>query len=225
MESKNSIARRAGVVYFLFMILGIYGEFGFPSFLVSGDAASTAANISRSEFTYRAGILLGFVTHVVFIYLVVVLFQLLEEVDRGQALLMVLLVAIGVAVALSNMLARFAPLMLSDAGASMAAFTKSQLDALALSSIQFRRAGAVVPLGFWGLWLLPFGRLVMKSDFLPRIIGVLLIVAGVAYIAGSTIAILAPEYRQSAGRFLTPLYLGEVPVIFWLLLKGAPTQS
>ena len=225
MESKNSIARRAGVVYFLFMILGIYGEFGFPSFLVSGDAASTAANISRSEFTYRAGILLGFVTHVVFIYLVVVLFQLLEEVDRGQALLMVLLVAIGVAVALSNMLARFAPLMLLNAGASMAAFTKSQLDALALSSIQFRRAGAVVPLGFWGLWLLPFGRLVMKSDFLPRIIGVLLIVAGVAYIAGSTIAILAPEYRQSAGRFLTPLYLGEVPVIFWLLLKGAPTQS
>jgi len=225
MESKNSIARRAGVVYFLFMILGIYGEFGFPSFLVSGDAASTAANISRSEFTYRAGILLGFVTHVVFIYLVVVLFQLLEEVDRGQALLMVLLVAIGVAVALSNMLARFAPLMLSDAGASMAAFTKSQLDALALSSIQFRRAGAVVPLGFWGLWLLPFGRLVMKSDFLPRILGVLLIVAGVAYIAGSTIAILAPEYRQSAGRFLTPLYLGEVPVIFWLLLKGARTQS
>jgi hypothetical protein len=213
------------MVYFLFMILGIYGEFGFPSFLVSGDAASTAANISRSEFTYRAGILLGFVTHVVFIYLVVVLFQLLEEVDRGQALLMVLLVAIGVAVALSNMLARFAPLMLLNAGDSMAAFSKSQLDALALSSIQFRRAGAVVPLGFWGLWLLPFGRLVMKSGFLPRILGVLLMVAGFAYIAGSTVAILVPEYRQLAGRSLTPLYLGEVPVIFWLLLKGTSTQS
>jgi len=225
MESKKAIARRAGVVYFVFMILGIYGEFGFPSFLVSGDAASTAANIARSEFTYRAGILLGFVTHVVFIYLVVVLYQLLEDVDRGQALLMVLLVAIGVAVALSNMLSRFAPLTILNGADSLAAFSKPQLDALALNSIQFRRAGAVVPLGFWGLWLLPFGRLVMKSGFLPRILGVLLMVAGFAYIAGSTIAILTPEYRQAAGRFLTPLYLGEVPIIFWLLLKGAKTQS
>ena len=80
-------------------------------------------------------------------------------------------------------------------------------------------------MGFWGLWLLPFGRLVMKSGFLPRILGVLLMVAGFAYIAGSTIAILTPEYRQAAGRFLTPLYLGEVPIIFWLLLKGAKTQA
>ena len=221
MESKKATARRAGVLYFLFMILGIYSEFFVPTFVVPGNATATAGNITGAELTYRIGILLGFVTHVVFIFLVVVLYKLLEDVDKSQAMLMVLLVSIGVAVALANMLNRFAPLQLLSGDDYMSVFTKPQLDALALGSLRFRGGGAAVPMGFWGLWLLPFGLLVMKSGFLPRILGILLLFAGFAYVVGSATSIVLPAQRQVVNRFLTPLYFGEVPIIFWLLLKGA----
>ncbi len=223
MESRNETARRAGALYFLFMLLGIYGEFFFPSFVVPGNATATAANLGGAEITYRIGILLGFVTHVVFIFLVVILYKLFEDVDRSQAMLMVILVSIGVAVALANTLNRFAPLQLLSGAGSTSAFTKPQLDALAMASLRIGSGGAAVPIGFWGLWLFPFGLLVIKSGFLPRILGILLLIAGSAYVVDSATSIVIPAYRQVIGRFLMPLYFGEMPIIFWLLLKGVKT--
>jgi hypothetical protein len=225
MESKKATARRAGVLYFLFMILGICGEFVFPTLVVPGNAAATAGNIAAFELTYRLGILLGFVTLVIFIFLVVVLYKLLEDVDRSQAMLMVLLVSIGVAVALANMLNRLTPLQLLSGPDYMSAFTKPQLDALVMSSLRFRSLGAAVPMAFWGLWLFPFGILVMKSGFLPRILGILLLVAGFAYVLGSATSIVIPAQSHVINRFLMPLYFGEVPIIFWLLLKGAKAPA
>jgi hypothetical protein len=221
MESKKGTARRAGVLYFLFMILGVYSEFFLPGYVVPGDATATASNISAGELSYRIGILVGFATHVVFLFLVVMLYRLLQDVDQSQALLMVIFVSVGVAVALSNMLNRFAPLQFLGGAEYLAVFTEPQLDALALASLRFRTAAAAVPLAFWGLWLLPFGSLVVKSRFLPRVLGILLLVAGVAYIVSSAVFIVMPAQRQVVSRFLMPLYFGEVPVIFWLLLKGA----
>jgi hypothetical protein len=221
MESKKATARRAGALYFLFMVLGIYGEFLFPTFVVPGNAAATAGNIATAETTYRIGLLLGFVTHVVFIFLVVLLHKLLEDVDRTQAMLMVLLVSIGVAVALANALNRFAPLQVLSGADYMSVFTKPQQDALALLSLRFRSGGAAFQMGFWGLWLFPFGILVMKSGFLPRVLGLLLLVAGFAYVVSSATSIVIPIHRQVVARLLMPLYFGEVPIIFWLLLKGA----
>jgi hypothetical protein len=103
----------------------------------------------------------------------------------------------------------------------MSVFTKPQLDALALGSLRFRSGGAAVPMGFWGLWLFPFGILVMKSGFFPRILGILLLVAGFAYVVGSATSIVMPAHRQVVSRVLMPLYFGEVPIIFWLFLEGA----
>lgn len=73
MESRQGTARLAGVVYFAFMLLGLYSDFLFPRFVVPGDAAATALNITGAEFTYRIGILVGVATHVVFLVLVVIL--------------------------------------------------------------------------------------------------------------------------------------------------------
>jgi hypothetical protein len=221
-STRQATARRAGVLYFLFMILGIYGEFLFPKFLVPGDAAATAANIHAGELTYRLGILLGFATHVLFLFLVVVLYRLFRDVDQSQAMIMVVLVSVGVAVALSNMLNRFAPLLLVGDSEYLSAFTKPQLEALAMYAIRFRGSGAVVPMAFWGLWLFPFGLLVFKSGFLPKVLGVLLLLAGLGYVLGSVTNIVIPGQRLS--RFLTPLYFGEVPIIFWLLIRGARTS-
>ena len=155
MSATNRIAHQAGALYFLFMLMGIYGEFLFPSFSVTGDPAATARNIAAGEFTYRAGILLGLSTHVVFLFLVVLLYRLFEQVDRGRAVLMVVLVSVGVAVALANILNRFAPLVLLGDSEYLSAFSKPQLEAMALATFPYRGSGALVALNFWGLWLFP----------------------------------------------------------------------
>lgn len=221
MSSTNAIARRAGVLYFLFMIVAIVGEFVLPSVVVPGDAAATARNITTAELSYRIGILTGFVTLVLFIFLVATLYELFRDVDRSQALLMVLLVSIGVAVALANLLNKFAPLVLLSGADYLSVFTKPQLDALALGALRWHSGAATVAMAFWGLWLFPFGILVIKSGFLPRILGFLLMIAGVAYLTTSVTSIVLPEYRSVVSRLMMPLYFGEVPIIFWLLIKGA----
>jgi hypothetical protein len=220
-SSRNATARQAGALYFVFMIVAIIDQFIFPKMLVSGDAAATASNIVAGEQTYRLGIVLGFATHVIFLFLVVTLYRLFKDVDETPAMLMVVLVSVGVAVALANMLNRFAPLLLLGGAEYLAAFTRPQLEALAMDSIRFRGSGAAVPMAFWGLWLFPFGLLVVKSKFLPRVLGVLLVIAGTAYVIGAFTTIAFPGQRQSLSQFLTPLYFGEVPIIFWLLIRGA----
>lgn len=220
MNSKKTTARQAGILYFVFMLIAIYGEFLLPSALVPGDAAATASNITSGELSYRFGILVGLATHVIFLFLVVLLYRLFEDVNKHQAVLMVVLVSVGVAVALSNMLNRFAPLQILSGEDYMSAFTKEQLDALTMSSLRFRSSGSVVPTAFWGFWLFPFGLLVMKSGFIPKILGILLLVAGTAYVVGSTVTIVAPAHRQLLSQILMPFYMCEVPIIFWLLLKG-----
>ncbi|MDH3215831.1 MAG: DUF4386 domain-containing protein [Candidatus Krumholzibacteria bacterium] len=221
MNSVKATARRTGVLYFLFMIAAILGEFFFPAFMVSGDASATARNITAAEATYRITILTGFVTLVIFIVLVVSLYKLLKDVDKSQAMLMVLLVSVGVAVALANLLSKFAPLVLLSGADYLSVFTKPQLDALALGFLRFHSGGLILTMAFWGLWLFPFGILVIKSGFFPRVLGILLLVAGFAYLISSVTSLVLPDHRQVVSRIMMPLYFGEVPIIFWLLIKGA----
>jgi hypothetical protein len=217
----KATAHRAGVLYLLFSLVAIVGEFLLPAFVVPEDAAATARNIAAAEFTYRIGILTGFVTLVLFIFLVVTLYKLFKDVDEWHAVLMVLLVAIGVAISLANLITRFAPLVFLSGADSLAAFTKPQLDALALGFLKLHGEGTTVATVFWGLWLFPFGILVIRSGFFPRILGFLLMIAGFAYLATSVTSIVLPAYRHVVSQVMMPLYFGEVPIIFWLLIKGA----
>lgn len=189
--------------------------------MVPGDAAATARNTTAAELAYRSGIPTGFVTLVIFSFLVVSLYRLLEDADRSQAMLMVLLVSIGVAIALANLLNESAPLVLLGGADYLSVFTKPQLDVLALGFLRLHSSGVAVSTAFWGLWLFPFGVLVIKSGFFPRILGVSLMVAGFAYLTSSVTSIALPEYRHVVPRVMMPLYFGEVPIICWLLVKGA----
>ena len=132
-----------------------------------------------------------------------------------------LLVTVGVAVSFANLLTRFAPLVLLSDADYLSVFAKPQLEALALGFLRFHSGGAIVAMGFWGLWLFPFGALVIKSRFLPRILGFLLLIAGAAYLGSSVTALALPDLRHAVARVAMPLYFGEVPIIFWLLIKGA----
>jgi len=221
MNSMKATAHRAGLVYLVFSIVAVIGEFMFPTFLVPGDAAATAHNIASAATAYRLSILTGFVTHLFFIVLVVILYKLFKDVDQSLAMLMVLLVCIGVAVALANLVNKFGPLVILSGADYLSVFTQQQLDAMTLGFLRLHGRLSSIPLGFWGLWLFPFGLLTIKSTYFPRILGVLQIIAGVAYVVTSVAAIVFPDQRGAVNRVMTPLYFGEVPMVFWLLIKGA----
>ncbi len=221
MSSIKSDARQAGVLYLLFAIVAVVDEFLFPRFTVAGDAAATARNIMAGELTYRIRLLAGFVTLLLFIAVVVSLYNLFKEVDRKQSVWMLALVLTGVAVSLANMILRFAPLIFLNDTGSLSAFSKPQLEALALTALRLNGSGVTLVTIFWGLWLFPFGALVIKSRYFPRVLGILLFIAGAGYVVSSVTAIALPAYRHAVTQVMMPLYFGELPIIFWLAIKGA----
>jgi len=136
-------------------------------------------------------------------------------------MLMVLLVSVGVSVGFANLLTKLAPLILLSGTDYLSAFTKPQLDALALGCLSLNSIGNTVDAAFWGLWLFPFGNLVIKSGFVPWVLGILLMVAGLGLLTSSVTSIVLPAYEHAVSQVMTPLGLGEFPIIFWLLIKGA----
>ena len=225
MNSIKATAHRAGVLYVLLMIAGLVDMFGFSGFLVPGDPTATAGNITAAELTYRIGIATDFVTLVVFILLVVSLYKLLKGVDEWHATLMVVLVSVGVAIGLANLVNKIAPLLLLSGAGYLSVFSKPQLNALALGFLNLNGDGDTVEAAFWGLWLFPFGVLVIKSGFLPRVLGILLLVAGFGYLTSSVTSIVLPAYSHAVDRVTMPLLFGEFPIIFWLVIKGAKVSQ
>jgi len=222
MNSTKATARFAGLLYLLFSILAVFGYMYIPAaFVVSGDAAATARKITEGELMYRVGILASLVGHLLFIFLVLTLYQLFKDVDKRQARLMVALVCVGVAAEIVNLANRTAPLLLLSGASFLSVFTKPQLDALALGYLRLGNNLGQLLTAFWGLWLFPFGILTIRSGFLPKILGVSLMVAGVGYVVTCVVRIVFPAQIHVVSQVLTPLYFGELPIIFWLLIMGA----
>ena len=167
------------------------------------------------------GILTDFVTLVLFIFLIVSLYSLFESVDKWQAMLMLLLVAIGVTLGIANLFNKIAPMVLLSGSGYLTVFAKPQLDALAQGFLRLNSSGNTLDTAFWGLWLFPFGILVIKSDWFPKILGILLLIAGFGYVVTSITSIVWPAYEQMVTKAMMPLGFGEFPIILWLLIKGA----
>jgi hypothetical protein len=166
------------------------------AFVVAGDAAATARKITDTEVVYRIGILSGLLSQIVWVFLVVALYGLLKGVNKRHAMLMLASALVIVPIGLVDVLVQVAPLILLSGSDFLSVFSKPQLDALALASLALRVNGVLIASAFWGLWLFPFGMLVISSGFFPKILGVLLILAGSAYLVGSFASIALPAQRQ-----------------------------
>lgn len=219
-------ARRAGLLYLAMSILAIIGYFYLdPRFVVSGDAAATARTILEHEQLYRTSILLDVAVQVLFVLVVVELYRLFKDVDRHQARLMVALVGAGIAAVFANFALKMAPLVLLSGADYLAVFTRPQLEALAYTSLRLVGRQGDVLTSLWGLWLFPFAVLTIKSGFLPRFLGVLLILSGVAYVATSVAAIGFPGVVGTIRQLAFPLYFGEFIVVLWLAFIGAKPRA
>ncbi|HTT32246.1 MAG TPA: DUF4386 domain-containing protein [Methylomirabilota bacterium] len=225
MNSTKKAARVAGLVYFLaslpapFVLIYIPGKL-----IVRGDAAATAHNILASESLFRIGIVGELLSFAAFLFVPLALYRLLKGVDKAQASVMVALIGVSLPISLVNVLNSIAALTILRGPDYLSVFSQPQREALAMLFLKLHGQGFLIAEIFWGLWLVPFGVLVFKSGFLPRILGMLLIAACFGYLAESLTPLLLPHYVDTVGRFTKFLTPCELPIILWLLIMGARDQ-
>ena len=223
MDSTKKQARVAGLLYLLGAIIAPVGLMLVPSkLIVPGNATATADHIRASESLLRIGIASELIHQVIFIFLVLALYRLFKVVDQNLAALMVVLGAlVSVPIVFLSVLNEIAALVLLSGADFVSVFDKSQLDTLAYLFLRLHSQGINLAAIFWGLWLFPFGILVIRSGFIPRVLGILLMIAGFAYPIDSFTSLLLPQHADLVSRFAMVLFFGELPIIFWLLIWGA----
>lgn len=222
--SNRSMARTAGVLYLILVLAGIFSLAYVPSQLfVDGDAAAKVASITAHASLFRLGIVVSFVAYTAFLLLPLALYRLLGPVDKVAAALMVAFAVVSVPLAFVNLMHKLDVLSLLSGADHLSAFPSEQLDAMVMLSLDAYRNGMLVTEIFWGLWLLPFGYLVFKSGFLPKILGVLLMLGCFGYLTEVLGVMLIPDYAEStlASVVSLPASVAEISICLWLLIVGA----
>ncbi len=225
MHPTDKAACIAGAVYLSLVLTGPFSLIYVPNkLIVHGNATATANNILAHETLFRLGIVADLVGAVIFIFVVMALYRLLSSVSTTHASHMVALALVSAAVGFMNVLNNIAALTLFRGADFLAVLEKPQRDAMAMLFLRLHGQGIVINEIFWGLWLLPFGILVMRSGFLPRILGVLLIVNCFAYVVVSLTSLLLPTYASLVNRYAFIPETGELWIMLWLLIKGAKVE-
>ena len=223
MNSPKKTARLAACIFLGIFFLGMSTElFIRPGLLVPGDTAATVKNIAASESFFRLSLVSDLVRQVLLMALPLVLYKLLKPVNKTIAALMVIFALVGVPISMLNELNHFAVLLLSSGASYTAAFKADQLNALVMFFLELRKYGTYIPqvLSFWVLLL---GYLVFKSGFLPRILGILLMLGGLCYTVSAILFFLFPNFdTMILGLFA---FIGEALFYLWLLIKGVKDQT
>ena len=220
--SRNP-GRVAGIWYLLLIVVGLPGLAIIPGRLfVRGNAAATVANIAAHERLFRFGILSDIAGAVILIFLVMAFYRLFEGVDRNLAALVVIFGGVMPAVvAFVNVVGSFGALMIAKEAGFLSIFDPPQREALAMLLLRLRDHQDTAAETLWGVWLFPLGTLVYRSRFLPRFLGVWLVLGGCGWIAVSLAGILLPDNQDQALAWAQPLCLSEVALVLWLLVRGA----
>lgn len=226
MNPNMKTARVAGIVYVIMDVFMIFsGMYVDPKIYVPGDAAATVSNIQASEWLFRLGIVSNLVGQIIFLFLVYVLYKLFRSVDKDYANLMVILVVASVPVTFLNVLNQYAPILLLSGAGHLSAFNPAQLQTLSLVFLDMYNHGTIIAEIFWGLWLIPLGLLAYKSGFIPKVLGVLLIVGCFGHLISFLSIFIFPGYSAILTPIANMVMFGELPIFLWLLIKGVKDQK
>ena len=221
MDSNPKTARLAGSLYLFLVVTGMFNLKYVPDKInVAGDAAATIHNIITYDSLYRWGIVVGFFGFIGFLLLPLVLYKLLKPVNEMHAKLMVVFALVSVPMSFMNMVNRLQ--VLSLVNGELKIFSEEQIQAQVMLHNESYGHGILVAMIFWGLWLFPFGYLVFKSGFLPKILGVLLMVGCFGYLITVVGNTLFPNYGEFAisSYVLMPGSFGELGIALWLTIVG-----
>jgi hypothetical protein len=222
--SRKKIARSAGLLYLLLVVTGFFSLRYVPRKLIAwDDASATFNNIVASETLFKLGILAGIIGYTGFLILPFVLYRLLHHVNRTYAVGMVALAVVSVPLSYAYLLDKFAVLTLIHKSNYLNVFPADQLHAQVLLHLHFYDNGILLASIFWGLWLFPFGYLVFKSEFLPKIIGIFLMVGCFGYQIDFLFHYFMTDKYDAMGisnLVRLPGSLGELGICLWLLIVG-----
>lgn len=223
MSYRKKNARIAGAIYLMLVVLGIISLLLVPSQLyVWDDPLATMQNIKAGESLFRVGIASGLLAFLVYLILPLVLYKLLVPVHKTAAVLMVALAVASVPISFANTSHQFEILRLISGDTYLEVYNQGLLASKVMGHLLAYNDGNLIAQLFWGTWLFPFGYLVLKSRFLPKLLGGLLILGSVGYTIDFLARILWPEYKALAiADYITlPASLGEIGTCLWLLILG-----
>ncbi len=222
-NNPNKTARIAGFLYLIMAPLGIFSWLYVSSnLIVPGDLAATVSNISANELLFRLSSVSALIVQVVNIFVVLVLYKLLKPVNKNHAMLMVIFILVAVPIAMLNELNQFAVLLLLSGADYLTVFTTDQLHALVPLFRDLYEHGVKIASIFFGLWLFPMGYLVFKSGYIPRILGVLLMIGCFGYLVDSVIFFIFPNFDTTISQYT---FYGEILFPLWLLIKGVNVKE
>ena len=226
--SNKKTARIAGLLYFGVVLTGIFTLMYVPSkLIVSDNAASTYQNIVTSESLFRLGIISGLLCYTFFLFLPLILYKLLKPVNENYAKVMVLLAVMSVPIFFLNVQNEFTVLSLINVANNHFGFSTEQIQSQIMLSLDQYDNGMRIVHIFSGLWLFPFGYLVFKSGFLPKMLGVLLMLGCFGYLINFVGHTLIPTYSKIgiSSYISLPASLGEIGTCLWLLIIGVKTKK
>jgi hypothetical protein len=229
MNSSKMTARLAGLLWFLSTATGAFGLLYMRSnVIVPGDAAATAGNLIASEFLFRAAIVSTLFSQVFLFFLGLTLFHLFEEVNKRLATVLLASAMITVGIAVVNTLNHFGALLVLSQADFLKVFSTEQLNALAMFFLRLANSSGQGLLEiFWAPYYFSIGLLIIRSSFLPKIFGILLMIMGVGFALNVFEKFLFPQFYPALFSQLAMLggALGGIPTIFWLLIKGVNVEQ
>lgn len=228
MTEKNRTSRIAGLLYLGVVLTGIFSLMYVPSKLINYDnAALTFQNIKSSEILFRFGIAGGLLCYIFFLFLPVVLYRLLKPVNENMAKIMVLLAVISVPMYFINAQNQLTALSIVNNPDAFTASTAEQIQTQVLFYISQYNDGMRLIHIFSGLWLMPFGYLVFRSGFLPKWLGIILMIGCFGYLFNFFARLLMPGYSELgiSSYISLPASIGEIGICLWLLIIGAKDKT
>jgi Domain of unknown function (DUF4386) len=226
MRSTRNPGRVAGLWYLLLCVIGPVRLMYIPGKLfVHGNAAATVNNIATHQWLFRFGVLADLLCAVILIFLVLAFYRLFKDVDLNLAVLVVIFGGVMPAlIDFVGVVSDLGALTVAQGSNFLSVFDKPQRDALAMLFLHLRDHQNTAAEILWGAWLFPLGILVYKSRFLPRFLGVWLVINGCAYVLMSFTGVLLPQYQNTAFIISQPALFGELALMLWLVIKGAKPQ-
>ncbi|HTQ63097.1 MAG TPA: DUF4386 domain-containing protein [Candidatus Solibacter sp.] len=223
MSSTRNLGRVAGRWYLLLCVLGPLRLIYIPNKLfVHENAAATVNNIAAHGWLFRFGIVSDLFCAVVLIILTIAFYRLFKGVDQNLAVMVVIFGGVMPAlIDFVGVVSDSAALMVARGADFLSAFDKPQRDALAMLFLHLRDHQNTAAEMLWGIWLLPLAALVYRSRFLPRFLGVWLVINGFAYVILCLTGELLPQYQGRVFAYGQPAFFGELAFMLWLVIKGA----
>ena len=215
-------ARIAGGLYLIIIVGGFFSEaLVRERLLVNGDAAATARNIMAHELLYRLGFAAGMILLPCNVPLALIFYDLFKVVNRSLSALVAFFILVGAAIESVDLLYHYAPLIILQGARYSSGFTTEQLQALAYMSLRLHAVGFNISLVSFAFYDLLAGYLLLESSFFPRILGVLMAIAGLCYVTDSFANFLSPGFAAHLVPYiLVPSGLGELSLCLWLLVIG-----